>query len=33
MNEYRYFRWRTAIRSPVWVLDQHWYVMLGRLVA
>ena len=31
MNNMRYFRWRTAIKKPIWVLDQHWYMMLGRL--
>jgi len=31
MNGMRYFRWRTAIKKPIWVLDQYWYMMLGRL--
>lgn len=27
----RYFRWRTAIRKPIWAFDRHWYTMLGAL--
>lgn len=27
----RYFRWRTAIRRPIWVIDRHFYGLLGRL--
>lgn len=29
----RYFRWRDAMKMPVWVVDRHWYVMLGGLWA
>lgn len=27
----RYFRWRDAIRRPIWCIDRHWYALLGRL--
>lgn len=27
----RYFRWRKAIKMPIWVLDQHWYELFGWL--
>lgn len=30
-HELRYFRWRTAIRRPIWAFDRHWYQMLGAL--
>ncbi len=32
MPGFRYFRWRTMLRSPVWPIDRHWYGMLGMLV-
>lgn len=27
----RYYRWRHAIHRHSWVIDQHWYTMLGWL--
>jgi hypothetical protein len=27
----RYFRWRTGITRPIWILDRHWYGLLGWL--
>lgn len=30
-KEYRYFTWRSAITRKVWVLDQHWYGLIGWL--
>lgn len=29
----RYFRWRSAIHKSVWVIDLHWYGLLGALCA
>jgi hypothetical protein len=30
-DESRYYTWRSAIVRPIWVLDRHWYTMLGQL--
>jgi hypothetical protein len=27
----RYYRWRTAITRPIWILDRHWYGLVGWL--
>lgn len=27
----RYYRWRRVFGTPLWAVDQHWYVMLGNL--
>lgn len=31
MGDGRYYRWRHAIKRRIWVLDQHWYVLVGWL--
>lgn len=28
----RYWTWRFAVKRPQWVIDRHWYELLGRLV-
>jgi hypothetical protein len=30
-DDIRYFRWRSAIRRPIWFIDRHWYALLTRL--
>jgi hypothetical protein len=33
VNGFRYLRWRQAMKRELWVLDRHWYAMLGGMWA
>lgn len=28
---FRYFRWRQTFKRPIWVVDRHWYTLVGWL--